>query len=215
MVFMPFLVIVLIVWQTAFMFNAQIQVGYAAFTAARSASVMIPADLDKEKEWVLNKQGDGSGEKWASIRRAALPGLISISPGGVVDGAKVLGKAIGAPSTSTLLQAGLLTAHQPDALASRNRLARAGAKAWYAQLATEVLVDGKDHKQAQNFQGKQTVAVTVNYRYWLNVPMVGRLLDNIIDNTPNATNNSPSIMLSETIHMKVWSRLRAIEPCDD
>lgn len=221
MVFLPFLIIVMTVWQLAFMFNAQILVGYSAFTAARSASVMIPASLDTEKEWQLKPQTK-KAEKWQNIRQAAIPGVLPISPGDAADAAGALGMATltkdGAPtSVGTDPAVGarmlLMGAHYgTTGPFSPTRMRRSFIKDMYAQSATEVLINGKNHEKAQNFKGMDTIEVTVNYLFYLNVPYVGKLFQASIEGLYGPLRPYPSIVLTETIHVPLWSRKRAFEP---
>ena len=223
MVFLPFLIIVMTVWQLAFMFNAQIFVGYSAYAAARSASVMIPADLKNEKEGMLKKAGSANTEKWQHIRRAAIPGVLPISPGSPEDALAALlvagatnDRDLGEIDTDPAAKAGLLLmgAHYGSTEPFQGtRIRRGLVKQLYAEKGTEVLINGKNHRQTQKLTG-QTIAVTVNYPFYLNVPYVGRLIKAAIDGSLNQWNPYPSLELSETVHMKIWSRKRAIEPCN-
>jgi len=239
MVFFPFLIIVMTVWQLAFMFNAQIHVGYAAYAAARSASVMIPADLDGEAEYVLSKLGSSDATKWRSIRRAAIPGVLAISPGRATDAAGVIGVYRGrqlleggerdfggTPDAAVVSRLTLMTAHYgSDSILSGTRMQRGFVKSLYADNVTQVLINGKDHKSEEaNFATSDTIEVTVKYLFWLNVPYVGRLLATSLGGLAGQvaeqagiTNPYPSLDLSETVHVKVWSRKRTIEPeaCND
>jgi hypothetical protein len=242
MVFFPFLIIVMTVWQLAFMFNAQIHVGYAAYAAARSASVVIPEDLQREAEYQVKKLSDASSgnqqdvPKWKRIRRAAIPGLIGISPGDEGDAAGVVGMLL----ANQLVQESslninsfqldpqafaarmtLMTAHYgTEGILSGNRTARGAVKAAYADQVTKVLINGQDHTKALNLSGADTVAVTVKYIFWLNVPYVGRMIEatmqgwiNPLTGKPWFNNPFPSMEMTETIHMKIWTRKRAVEPC--
>lgn len=232
LVLFPFLIIVMTVWQLAFMINAQMHVGYAAYAAARSASVMIPANLDQEEEGVLNEEGESRNSKWARIRRAALPGTIAISPGNwETAGGVALASSIRhgnvanlgtLPSaTGIFARLTLMTVHHTEqSIASGTRLQRAIVKNVYAEKMTEVLVNGKNHTEAQTLGGADTVSVTVNYVLWLHVPYVGRLLEAMFEGWQDLTgdyvllNPYPSMQLSETISMTAWPRKRAIEPCN-
>lgn len=224
MVFFPFLVIVMTVWQLAFMFNAQMHVGYSAYAAARSASVMIPADLEDEKEWELKKPKTKGAEKWQSIQRAAIPGVLPISPGRFTDALAVLGmaratkkdaiKQVG-KDPALAARMGLMGAHYGNAEPfTGTRIARSAAKDFYAQSATQVLINGETNKENRNLKDLETIAVTVNYVFYLNVPYVGKLMQTAIEGLRGPLRPYPSILLTETIHMKLWARKRAIEPCN-
>lgn len=234
LVLFPFLIIVMTVWQLAFMINAQLHIGYAAYAAARSASVMIPADLESEKEGMLEKKGQSGAGKWERIHTAALPGTIAISPGNMETATGVaLVSGIRAdkgrpglrlPDAADL---GSLLAlrsihHTEQSIFSGTRLQRTIVKYLYADHMTEVLINGKNDTETQNLAGADTVSVTVNYTFWLHVPYVGRLLEAMFQGWKNPLtgeylllNPYPSMQLSETITMTSWTRKRAIEPCND
>lgn len=230
MVFFPFLIIVLTVWQLAFMFNAQIHVGYAAYAAARSASVVIPEDVDGEPEYEVKVMGQDGAQKWQRIRRAAMPGLIAISPGNAGDAFGVAGlhatqngglDALNNPvNTSILARMGFMTVHQGTGwIFEGNRETRAGVKNLYAEAVTQVLVNDKGTDTALNLTSADTISVTVKYPFFLNVPLVGRLIESTMKDWKNPAtgklltlNPFPSMELSETIHMKLWSRKRTIDP---
>lgn len=233
LVLVPFLIIVMTVWQLAFMINAQLHVGYAAYAAARSASVMIPANLEKEEEGVLNKEGQSSNSKWTRIRKAALPGTIAISPGDwATAGGVALASRLRRGNLSDLgtlpnfagvgARLTLMTVHHTDqSIFSGTRFQRAIVKNVYAEKMTEVLVNGVKNTETQNLGGTETVSVTVNYTLWLHVPYVGRLLEAMFEGWRSpftgeyvAVNPYPSMQLSETISMTAWPRKRAIEPCN-
>jgi hypothetical protein len=233
LVLFPFLIIVMTVWQLAFMINAQMHVGYAAYAAARSASVMIPANLDQEEEGVLNEEGQSGKGKWARIRKAALPGTIAISPGNwVTAGGVALASSVRHGNVANLgalpnftgigARLTLMTVHHTEqSISSGTRFQRAIVKNVYAEKMTEVLVNGKNSKEAQSLGGADTVSVTVNYVLWLHVPYVGRLLEAMFEGWRNPLtgdyvllNPYPSMQLSESISMTAWPRKRAIEPCN-
>jgi hypothetical protein len=235
MVFLPFLIIVMTVWQLAFMFNAQIHVGYSAYAAARSASVMIPAKLKDEPENAIKKLGSAGAEKWKSIRRAAIPGVLAISPGSAGDAAGVVAtlraKELvsgggfnfgGAPDPAVVSRLTLLRAHYGlGNFFTGTREKRGFVKSLYADNVTQVLIDGKDQKTERNFDGVDTIAVTVKYAFWLNVPYVGRMIGALMGGAGERlaaevgiTNPYPSMELTETIHVKLWTRKRTIEPCN-
>jgi hypothetical protein len=226
LVLFPFLFIVMTVWQLAFMYNARLHVGYAAFAAARSAAVVIPAEIGNEKTGDLFKGSDG--EKWTKIRRAALPGTLAVSPGdAAAAGGTALAASIGGrriPPLSALAAEPryiTLSAHymRADILAG-TRLGRAMVKNAYAAQMTQVFVNGQDERVAQTLAQAETVSVTVSYAFALQVPYVGRMLEaafrgliNPISGNPIDTRNPfPSMEMSETITLPLWYRKRTIEP---
>jgi hypothetical protein len=223
------------VWQLAFMFNAQLHVGYSAYTAARSAAVLIPSVNSNEQEGVLKN----NSAKWKSIRRASVPGTLSISPGNEKTAAGVWAAAktssfikgggklpgLGADLKATGARLSLMAAH--TGVLSANRLKRAAVKSTYADNMTVVFINGVDHRgqdakgkskvaDAQNLCSANIINVTVKYVFWLQVPYVGRMLEVAFGDKPLGkvlANPFPSMVLSETISMKTWPLLRATDPC--
>jgi hypothetical protein len=226
LVLFPFLFIVMTVWQLAFMFNARLHVGYAAFAAARSAAVVIPAEIDQEKEGELKK--DGNGVKWRKIRRAAIPGTLAISPGDPEAAAGTVALALGGPNGAPRFDGAALVSRMltmgahyldPSVVLRGTRARRAAVKSAYADQMTQVLVNGQDQRSDQNLAQNDTVSVTVNYVFPLQVPYVGRMLEavfknriNPITDEPLFTTPYPSMQMTETIAMPLWRRKRAIEP---
>ena len=232
LVLFPFLIIVMTVWQLAFMINAQMHVAYAAYGAARSASVVISTELTNEKEGLLKKQDDSGATKWRRIRDAAIPGTLAISPGdfgaaGMVALASSVrrggvGNLMQLPDASAIIpRFTLMTAHHLDpGFFSGTRLQRGLVKNAYAEKMTQVLVNKQDHTKTQDLAGASRIEVTVNYIFWLHVPYVGRLMEAMFEGYQNPItgeyillNPYPSMQLSETISMTNWPRRRAIEPC--
>jgi hypothetical protein len=233
LVLFPFLVIVMTVWQLAFMINAQMHVSYSAYAAARSASVLIPADLKDEKEGLLKNRDAPGATKWARIHDAAIPGTLAISPGdlgtagGVAVASKLrrggIGTLGGLPNPASIAgRFTLMTAHHTDpGIFSGTRFLRGQVKNQYAERMTDVHVNSQDQTKTQDLEGVERVEVTVNYVFWLHVPYVGRLLEAMFEGYQNPVtgeyfllNPYPSMVLSETITMTSWPRKRAIEPCN-
>lgn len=234
LVLFPFLIIVMTVWQLAFMFNAQLHVGYSAYAAARSASVMVTADLAAEEEGVVRKESDAKATKWGRIRKAAIPGTIAVSPGswetalGVAGVASLKRRGIGnlgerPDAKAAAARLTLMTVHHTrQSITSGTRLQRAAIKNLYAEKMTEVLINGKNRTEQLDLPGADTVTVTVNYVFSLHVPYVGALLEAMFENREMLAtgkykflNPYPSMVLSETVTMTSWPRRRAIEPCSD
>lgn len=238
MVIVPFLVIVMTVWQLAFMLNANTHVGYAVFAAARSAAVIIPAEMDGEEEGKLTKASN-EVTKWTRINRAALPGVLAVSPGssrnalGVAAANALTGRGFGLPQTPDVLatagRSTLMSMHMcdtpvfcaPQALKTGTRAARLLVKDLYAQNMTRVYLEGKHDNSDLDFSGRDIVTVRVDYVYWLHVPYVGRMLEaaargfrNPLTGELIGLNPFPSIVISEETSINIWSRKRATEPCD-
>ncbi len=236
MVIVPFLVIVMTVWQLAFMLNARTHVGYSAFAAARSAAVLIPAEIESEKEGQLEKLS-GDKSKWARIRRAAIPGTLAISPGAGTTAAGVaVANAVtskgnfnppGAPDAAVFSRLTLMSMHMcgtpifcaPQALTG-TRMTRAAIKDYYAQNMTTVYIQGKNHEDGQDLSNSDVIKIRVDYILWLQVPYVGRMLEAAIKGfkvpvtgDTIAINPYPSIVLSEETSINVWHKKRATTPC--
>jgi hypothetical protein len=234
LVLFPFLVIVLTVWQLAFMFNARLHVGYAGYAAARSASVMIPAELGNESAGQLRGSREASGGKWERIRRAALPGTLTISPGHAATASLVGAAASGkrrlpgnpgggpqsrVPDPGVLMAVPLFTLHYgTDVLANSTRLQRAAVKAAYADAMTEVLVNGAGDGTPQTISN-DTVEVRINYVFWLHVPYVGGLIEALFDRRPTNPrtgkpfflNPYPTMTIRERIVMTNWRQNCAVQ----
>lgn len=235
MVLVPFLIIVMTIWQFAFMINARLHVGYATYAAARSAAVMIPAELDGEAPGTLEVKDDG---KWSRIENATRPGTIAISPGtagnaaGVYAAHNVLSGTFNVPQTpngpGTLAQLTLMSMHmcetpplcEPKALDSPGtRPLRTVVKNYYAQEMTTVSIQGTNSTQKLELgvPNPEVVKVRVDYVFWLQVPYVGRLLEALFKSPQGADtpllNPYPSMILSEETSINVWYKKRAIDPC--
>jgi hypothetical protein len=234
LVLFPLLVIVLAVWQLAFMLNAQVHVGYAAYSAARSASTVAYMDLPDEPEGILLNASEPDAEKWQRIQRAAIPGTLAISPGSPESAAR----AYLSSKASTLLaeqaapdfdaldlaalpgRLSLMTIHRGDAVLQGTRLARAIVKAVYAESATRVIINGRDARgnldsggQASDtfdLSGEDTLQVTVEYDFWLNVPYAGRMMylafggNELLDDQAY-----PTLTLRQTVSTPAWPKVAA------
>lgn len=73
------LMVFLIVIQAALLFNANMVVHYAAFMAARMATVVVPMDINDEERNLVYGPDQGVSEKRERIRRAAVMALLPIS----------------------------------------------------------------------------------------------------------------------------------------
>lgn len=241
MVLVPFLIIVMTVWQLAFMMNAKLHVSYATFAAARSASVMIPAEFDGEAAGQLAQETGSKVSKWTRIERAARPGTIAVSPGSAEHAAGVYaahnglnaaqGGGFNAPQTpdalGTASRITLMSMHMcdtpifcaPQAL-SGTRPLRAAVKDYYAQNMTSVRIQGADSSQAADLSSHDVITVSVDYVFWLQVPWVGRIIEagfkgflNPVTKEPLFFNPYPSMTMSEQTTINVWHKKRATTPC--
>ena len=241
LVLVPFLIIVMTVWQLAFMLNARTHVAYAAYAAARSAAVLIPAETDSEPEGTLEPQS-GSSSKWSRIRKAAIPGTLAISPGdwksagSVAVGAAASEKIGGSGSFSfpslpdplgAATRLGLMSMHMCDTpifcepqVLKGTRPQRAAVKHYYAENMTRVFIEGQDHKKQQSIS-QDVVKIRVEYVLWLQVPYVGRMLEALIRGRTNPLTGEavaqnlvqPSIVLTEETSINTWLKKRATTPC--
>jgi hypothetical protein len=234
LVFFPLLVLVLAVWQLAFMLNAQMHVGYAAYAAARSASTVAYIDTQDEPEGVLLNSGEPGAEKWKRINRAAIPGTLAISPGSAGAAGEAYLNAVqeGAifdqetPNFDALDlgalpgQIALLTAHRGDEILDPGRIGRAAVKALYAERATRVLINGRDQAgrlrnggratDAYDVSDAGTLEVTVEYAFWLNVPYAGRMMRLAFGgNQAIGDVTQPTLTLRETVAINPWPQLTA------
>ncbi len=73
------LMIFLIITQAALLFNANMVVHYAAFTAARMATVVVPMDINDETRNLVYGPDQGVSEKREMIRRGAVLALVPVS----------------------------------------------------------------------------------------------------------------------------------------
>ena len=171
LVFPLFLMILLIIWQLLLLVNATQVVSYAAFSAARSAIVVIPQEVGGEGRNML--AAPDSSEKMALIRRAAVVACTPISPpitewsgayGSLAGGASVPGSLDGFRETA------VLTALAAAAGLNGPRIA---LKASYAAQFTDVDVSGPRWGGA--FAEDAPLTVTVTHKFFLNVPYANRL----------------------------------------
>ena len=171
LVFPIFLMIILIIWQLLLLINATQVVSYAAFSAARSAIVVIPMSLGNEGQNQF--LGGDSSQKQATIKEAASIACTPISPpitewakeSGIFGAATAIGGVTGEVGDAALLailvnQAGL-------------NGTRALQKAIYASQFTDVTVTGPTRNGA--FTENAPITVTVNYKFYLNVPYANRI----------------------------------------
>jgi hypothetical protein len=171
LVFPLFLMIVFVIWQLLILVNAAQVVSYAAFTAARSASVVIPTAVPGEGRNMLSP--DPQSEKNRTIRRAAAIACAPISPplGSYVSEAGLFGgaAAIGGPG------AGVEDATTLGVLLGAADLngPRVAQKAMYAAEFTDVQVTGPT--QEGRFLDDAPLTVTVSHKFYLNVPYANRL----------------------------------------
>lgn len=162
LVFPLFLMIILIIWQLLLLVNATQVVSYAAFSATRSAIVVVPMSVAGEgRNRLLGPEGS---EKMRLIRRTAIVACTPISPpiGEWVRGVGIL--------TGGLSVLGNLGGLAGAAGLNGPRVAK---KAVYANQFTEVEVSGPTRDGA--FMEDAPLTVTVTHKFFLNVPYANRL----------------------------------------
>lgn len=232
LVFFPLLAIVLAVWQLAFMLNAQLSVGYSAYAAGRSASTVAYMELPDEPIGTLVGTSAGGGDdtrKWTRINRAAIPGVLAISPSNAEKAILAYAsaqseEAISAGALPSLPdidigavpgRLALMTAHREGAILEGNRATRLAVKSTYATASTNVLINGQDKAVASlNLGTAETIDVTVEYDFWLNVPYAGRMMKAafggpVFGAIPLPDVYQPTLRLSETVTVRAWPKLTA------
>lgn len=171
LVFPLFLMIILIIWQLLLLVNASQVVSYAAFSAARSAIVVIPMKLGSEGANQL--LGEQSSQKMATIRQAAAIACTPISPP-ITEWAKSSGLLGGIGSLTGGL-AGLSDTASLAVLVGSAGLnaGRAVQKSFYASQFTDVEIAGANERGA--FVENAPITVKVAHKFFLNVPYANRL----------------------------------------
>jgi hypothetical protein len=171
-----FTIIVLTVVQLALLVNAKLVVGYAAFAAARTAAVWIPAELGDEE---ANRIGGDQkrSQKWSRILSSARIGCLPIAssqmPFGLGSGGAAgdaIGVGVGALMTPLL-------AH--DLVEMDIRVSRAGRKWLWAGAFTEVSIDGVEDS-GRTFGATDPIEITVSHRFYLNVALAGSILQPLL-----------------------------------
>ncbi len=152
LVFPLFTMIVLVVVQLALMINARIVVGYAAYTAARSAIVW----LDEGEDLALEKSHAAASISCLPISPASLP-------------------LLGGAGLFALPEVAPLLLHDGISGSMLRRLMRGGRKLVYSQQATDVTLSG-----TEDFGPRDPVTATVSYRFYLSVPYAATLFSTSI-----------------------------------
>jgi len=170
LVFPLFLMIILIIWQLLLLVNASQVVSYAAFSAVRSAIVVIPMKLGSEgpNQFI----GDGSSQKKATIQQAAAIACTPISPP-ISEWAKSYGFLSGMGSlTGGLGGLGDIASLSVLVGSAGLNAPRALQKASYAGQFTNVEVSGSTEQGS--FLENAPITVKVEHRFFLNVPYANR-----------------------------------------
>ncbi len=165
--FPSFLVSVFTAAQTALLMHAQVIVDYAAFTAARSASVWI-AEMGTSERIDSGTQAD---EPRARVLRAATLGCVAISP----NVRQLVGLRVSRPPTglgSALRENAPLGPAPEPSVAT---LTQDVVERWpYASAYTAVLIQARGATGCRGTDPR--VTVTVEHKYRMPVPFVGPAL---------------------------------------
>lgn len=175
---LPFLLTLLLtILQVALIVQAKFVVNYAAYCAARSAIVSIPGGIrstktrkqDAHNQIAIN---DESAPKMRIIHRAAALPLTSISPllGGAVAAGTAINPSLPGPlaRVAAFFSAGAKSAS--DELVQRAHYA-------YDNANTKIEIIPRNNAQrGGRFGDHDPVTVRVTYRYYLTVPIAGRIL---------------------------------------
>jgi hypothetical protein len=165
--FPAFLVSVFTAAQTALLMHAQVVVDYAAFTAARSASVWIGPMAASEHF----DRSSGVDEARARVLRAATLTCVAISPG--VRQLVSFGMSATPVGLGAALRDGALSV--APAASSVTELALDVVERWpYASAYTGITLQA--HGDAACGGTDPRVTVTVEHRYRMPVPFAGPLL---------------------------------------
>jgi len=236
LVLIPLLVIILAFIQIALMVNARLHVGYAAYAAARSASTVVYSETDNEPIGVLLNGSEENAEKWQRIERATAPALLPISPGSATAAAQ----AYASFSASQVIEdesfdgvdfgvdgmaaAGRLTAmviHRAGDAWDGTRIQRSAIKSLYTDLATTVWIndrnsegkmrDGSEQSGTYDLTSSDTLAVSVDYEFWLSVPYAGRAMKLAFDAAWILQRRflTPTLTISDTVVVTAWRKRKA------
>ena len=175
------LTILLLVFQIALLVQAKFVVNYAAFCAARSAVVTIPAKIYSthtgryEKSNTLQLNSPVS-PKMNIIRRAAALPVTAISPAlaprvWLTTGASPIDSSFLVPLGQVML---LFPFYADGKYVSGELLTRASYAYDRQNTSVEVIREGS--QQRRGFGDHELVTVRVTYRYYLTVPIASRLL---------------------------------------
>lgn len=192
-----FLAGVLTCIQSALLLRAALVVDYAAFCAARSASVWVSHTIGGEPGNVIRA---GRSRKWERIQQAATVACLPISAR-VSEGFGLF-RALGMGSLPVLprgLAAGLVGGGAPA------RLFADYLDRWpYSSTFTTVQVNGVDASSGRQLRiaPNSTLTVTVRHDYLLDVPFVGTGLARVLGGGRRL--GRPYVSLSSTYTMQSW-----------
>ena len=143
----PFaLMIFLIITQAALLFNANMVVHYAAFAAARVATVVVPMEINEELSNLVydpDLASNPTSEKLERIRRAAVLALVPVSAS-LKAGADNLDQAAAAVHAQTR------SAFSGLGAADRPWFRRIESQYWYANAYTKIELAKPEHWRSGN-----------------------------------------------------------------
>jgi hypothetical protein len=165
--------LLLMILQIALIVQAKFVVNYAAFCAARSAIVVIPATItiSKPPEWRNHVGNPETSAKLEIIHRSAALPLTAISPLPGFSGTTGLPILTDPESTAELVKLA------PFDVGPESMMAQVMLRAPYAYYPENTMVKIVDSQgdDAHHFLDHDWVTVKVSYRYYLAVPFAKRL----------------------------------------
>lgn len=166
--------VVLILVQVSLMMLGTVFTHYAAFAAARSAIVWVPADLPGEPR---NELGfPETSEKLAHVRQAAAWALMPVAGAPPMPLSAVEGETA---------QTGLVRLLQAYDMPVRGWMGRTFARKYqYASDYTVVEIAPPADAGVPTYGEREDLHVTVRHRFYLTLPYVGRLFGDELDGLP-------------------------------
>jgi hypothetical protein len=173
-----FLISVLTTAQAALMLNAHLVVDYAAFCAARSASVWVPRDLRGEAAHTLASTDPNSSEKMRRVHMAATLAAIPISPRATTFRFGLIPRLPGTDADATTIGRLARAIHQNEqAGIAYGQLALDLMNKWpYAYWATEVSLLNAGGTPVRQFTSSEPVTAQVTHKFEMAVPFAGPVL---------------------------------------
>jgi Flp pilus assembly protein TadG len=171
------LALLLTILQVALIVQAKFVVNYAAFAAARSAIVVIPAKVrgagGMEERNRINRQSNDSA-KMAMIHRAAALPCVAISP---VWSTGVMLATLAPLKPELVVPMEQLALMFPAGREETNISQQLVSRAHYAfnPNNTRVEIFGEGGSQNGSFGEQELIRVRVTFRYYLTVPFANRL----------------------------------------
>lgn len=172
-----FLISVLSTIQAALMLNAHLVVDYAAFCAARSASVWVPQDVHGEAANVLAGTHPDSSEKLRRVHMAATLAAIPISPRATTFRFGLIPLARTDADATTLAKLARAVRQNEQAGIAYRQLALDVMNKWpYAYWATDVELRNAGGRAVRQFNSSEPITAQVTHKFEMAVPFAGRVL---------------------------------------